>query len=102
MNTAEDPEQLLALAREFMANPIGKHTIKLERLLLRFRNRPVRGRLVVIWRKPHEEWVIGRLSGKRGAPIELVDEAIYRSAEDANRQIFRLRWQEEFGKELGF
>lgn len=97
---ADAKERLITLAREFMATPIGKHSVDLERLLLKFRSGPIAGRLVVICLTPHKEWLLGRLSGRRGDPIDLVDKTIFHSIDDANRQVFGLRWRETFGEDL--
>lgn len=100
MHTECNAPSLLPLADEFLANPIGLHSIKLERLLLKFRDWPLQNRLVVVCLNPYREWIVARLSGERGKPIEPVNDEVFNSVEDANRFIFRLRWKEEFGEEL--
>ncbi|MCG3769261.1 MAG: hypothetical protein JW384_00382 [Nitrosomonadaceae bacterium] len=100
MHTEYNPSSLRLLAVEFLANPIGLHSIELERLLLKFRGWPLQNRLVVVCLNPYREWIVARLTGERGKPIEPVDNEVFNSVEDANRSIFRLRWKEEFGQEL--
>ena len=88
------------LAEEFMANPIGHHSPDLQRLLLRFRGEPAKGKYVLVCTKPYEEWTLARLSGERGKRTKLIKGQVYHSLEDAERAVFRLRWKKHFGEAL--
>lgn len=94
-----DPARL-APVREFMARPIGQHGAELDALLDVLRGGPVAGKLCLICTQPHQEWVIGRMSGERNIPPIIEDNRVFRSIEDAERAIFRLRWQAETGVAL--
>ena len=101
MSTASrfDPSQLDAV-REFRANPIGHHSKALEAILSILRSGPVAGKLCLICVKPHEEWVIGRLSGLRGVAPVVTDNRVFHSIEAAEWEVFKLRWAAECGHAL--
>ncbi len=94
-----DPEQL-GPVREFLRNPIGHHSPELDAILSHLRGGPVAGKYCLICTRPHQEWVIGRLAGQRNAPPIIEDNRAFRSIEDAERAIFRLRWLAQTGVAL--
>ena len=79
------------LADEFNRRPIGQHSPALQRLLTRLRGEPLEDKYVVVCRRPHAEWVLGRLSGRRGGPIRILKDQVFTSLEDAEREVFRRR-----------
>ena len=88
------------LADEFRAKPIGHHSPALQKVLNVFRGEPMQDKYVLICRKPHEEWVLGQLTGQRGQPIRLLEDQVFRSIDDAERHVFKLRWKKHTGQEL--
>ena len=36
------------------------------------------GKYVLVCRKPHEEWVLGQLTGKRGEPLQMSNHVVQR------------------------
>ncbi len=86
-----EPTEQTALADEFNRRPIGHHSPALQRLLTRLRGEPLEDKHVVVCRRPHEEWVLGRLSGRRGGPIKILKDQVFTSLEDAEREVFRRR-----------
>lgn len=88
------------LAEEFMAKPIGHHSPDLQRLLITFRGAPAKGKYVLVCTKPYKEWTLARQSGERGKRTKLIKGQVFRSVEDAERAVFRLRWKQHFGEEL--
>jgi len=94
-----DPTRLEPV-REFFAKPIGHHSAELDALLDVLRGGPIAGKLCLICTRPHREWTIGRLSGQRNDPPVVEDNRVFTSIEDAERAIFRLRWQAETGVAL--
>lgn len=66
----------------------------LNRVLLRMRTLPAKNKLVVICTKLEEEWRIGRLSGIRGVPPELVDERVFSDEQEVQHAIFLMRLEE--------
>ena len=88
------------VAEEFMANPIGHHSPELQRVLMVFRGEPLRGKYVLVCTHPFKEWQLATLTGKRDKPIKLVKGKVFNSIEDAEREVFRLRWKKHTGHEL--
>jgi hypothetical protein len=83
---------LLDIAREFRARPIGHHSAALAHILSHLRAGPMQGKYCLICIRPHREWVIGRLSGVRGVAPLVEDNRVFASVEEAEWEIFRLRW----------
>ena len=87
------------LADEFMANPFGRASPELQRVLMVFRGEPLEGKPVLICTKPFEEWALAIHSGKRGVPPQLTEHR-FASLEEAERFVFRLRWKKYTGHDL--
>ena len=90
----------LAPVREFFAKPIGHHSPELDAILDILRAGPVGGKFCLICTSPHSAWMIGRMSDVRGTPPVVEDNRVFLSIDDAERAIFRLRWQAETGQVL--
>ena len=88
------------LAREFKANPFGPHRPELQRIVTRLRWCEVPGRHVLVTRVPHREWVLGRLSGRRGVDVELLEDQVFTSRAEAEWAVFKLRWEAVTGEPL--
>jgi len=82
-----------ALFAEFDRTPIGHHSPALERLLLKFRGAPVPGKYVLLVLEPHRRWMLATLTGRRGDPVRPIDNRIFTDLLEAERAVFRLRWQ---------
>ena len=89
-----------ALAREFKHNPGGPHRPDVVRLINRIFWAPLQGRIVLVCTKAHREWQLGRLSGVRGKPIELLDDKVYTDRGEALWAAFELRWERITGQTL--
>jgi hypothetical protein len=87
------------LIDEFRQRPVGHHSPDLQRLLTRLRGEPLEGKYVLICRKPHTEWVLGQLSGRRGGPVKILKDQVFTSLEDAEREVFRRRRKRHLGSE---
>lgn len=94
--TRIDPSDL-SLVREFWARPIGDHSAKLEAVLSVLRAGQVAGKYCLITVTPHTTWAIGRISGVRGIAPARLDGPVFHSIADAERHVFRLRWEAETG-----
>lgn len=68
--------------------------LQLNRVLLRMRAMPAKGKLVVICTKVEKEWRIARLSGIRGVPPEFVTDKVYDNEQDPQHDIFLMRLDE--------
>lgn len=88
------------LAEEFMRDPLGHHSPELQRLLLLFRGSPLAGKYVLVCTKPFAEWMLGQLTGVRGEPVKLHKDKVFSSLEEAEREVFRLRWKKFTGYSL--
>jgi hypothetical protein len=75
--------------------------LQLNRILLRMRTQPAKGKLVVICTKVEKEWRIGRLSGIRGVPPVFVNDKVYDNEQDPQHDIFLMRL-DEFAETDGY
>lgn len=66
----------------------------LNRVLLRMRAQPAKGKLVVVCTKVEKEWRIARLSGVRGVPPEFVDGRVFDDEQEIQHAIFLMRLDE--------
>ncbi len=87
-------------ADEFMANPVGYHSPGLQRVLNLLRGGPLAGKYVLVTLVPYRCWALGRLPGRRGAPVMLVGGVEYTDRLEAERDVFRRRWRDLTGEEL--
>ena len=85
------------VVKEFNAKPIGHHSPALQRVLNVIRGQPVRDKYVLICTKPHKEWTVGQLTGERGQPVRMFKKQVFTNVEDAEREIFRRRWEQRTG-----
>ncbi len=90
----------LDLVREFKANPLGPHSVELQRIVTRLRSERSAGHYVLVARVPHREWVLGKLSGKRGVDLTLLDNHVFTSIVDAEWTVFKLRWEAVTGQAI--
>ncbi|MBL7234115.1 hypothetical protein [Komagataeibacter oboediens] len=86
--------------REFRACPIGLHSPALEAMLNILRAGTMGGKYCIICLEPHRKWALGRLSGIRGVPPEVVPDVEYDDLEEAEWDVFRRRWEAETGTRL--
>ncbi|WP_432970363.1 N,N-dimethylformamidase beta subunit family domain-containing protein [Dactylosporangium sp. CA-233914] len=91
------PDRARALLAEFDATPFGTHSPELQSVLERMRSLPLPGKHFLYMTKPHEEWTLARLSGTAPFRLILEPETVFTDLLDAERHVFRLRWQELFG-----
>lgn len=90
----------LVFAEEFRSRPIGNHSPGLQRILSLFRGQPLRDKHVILCTKPHRQWMLAELSGVQGQPMRLHPEKLFRSLEEAEWEVFKLRWKRHTGKDL--
>lgn len=83
----------LGLARAFKANPGGPHEPALQRLVDHMRWQPMAGKYILVCTKPHAEWTLARLPGRRGEPVEIIDGETFTSLEAAEWAVFKRRWE---------
>ena len=78
-----------ALALEFRRRPYGRHSPALQHLLNGFRLSAATPHYVLVCRKPGREWVLASLGACRGAPIEILEDQVFHSREEAEWMRFR-------------
>ena len=86
------------LIDEFRENPIGIHSPELQKILNVFRGVDQASKYVLIVVKPHKEWMLAQLGEGRGDRLKLHKNKIYYSIEDAEWDIFKLRWKHYTGE----
>ncbi|MBL9034099.1 MAG: hypothetical protein JNN33_04995 [Rhodospirillaceae bacterium] len=84
---------------EFRAQPVGPHSPGLQRILNAMRSAPQAGKYVLVATKPHREWTLGILSGKRGEPVQLTSH-VFTDLNEAELYVFRARWKAMTGEEI--
>ena len=88
------------LVEEFRRQPIGHHSPALQQVLTLFRGGPTEGKYILYCTKPHEEWILGQLPGRRGVPVKLHHNRVFHSLEEAEWEVFKLRWHQHTGEHL--
>jgi hypothetical protein len=88
------------LAREFRAHIRGPHSPELQRLIHRMRWGAWQGRYVVYVVEPGRRWALARMPAERGQPVEIFDDRVFETLEDAEWHVFGLRWQALTGQPL--
>src|SRR5438067_2317527 len=73
---------------EHARNPLGQHSEPLARLLNYFRRVPQAGKYVIVSTRPHQEWQIALLSGRRGVAPTPIPGAVFASWEAAIHAVF--------------
>lgn len=98
--TAKIDPRRTDLAKEFRKQPYGLHSDELQRVLNIMRGGPHEGRLVALCMKRHKEWALGRLGKGPLDPVKRIDTRVFRSFEEIEWEIFKIRWKELSGEEL--
>lgn len=80
------------LRAEFMADPLGRHSLDLQLLLGLMRGSPRLPRWILLVSKPGESWLLAE-AAPRGEPPRIVPGREFTSLADAERHVFDLRWQ---------
>ncbi len=101
LKTVLEPARDRVFAEEFRACPVGHHSPGLQRLLNLFRSGALAGHYVLVTLQPYRRWQLARLSGVRGVAHELVDGAVYDVLLAAEWDVFRRRWLDATGEDLG-
>ncbi len=91
----------LPYAREFMQDP-GAYYFSpgLQRVLNVMRTDVTSGKYVLVVKVPHRTWLLGRTSCRRGDPVEVLEGYEFDDRLEAERTVFRLRWQDLTGEVL--
>lgn len=95
-----DPKKDRGFIEEFRRNPVGHHSPGLQRLLNRLRFDPSGYQIVLVCRRPFEEWVIGTMPPDRDDPMAIDESQVFTSREEAEWVVFCRRWQAHTGEIL--
>lgn len=83
-----------ALVAEHAANPFGRHSDALDRVLVHLRARAVAGKEVILQERPGGAYRLGRLGARRGDPPTPIDGPAYATVAEAEHAVFLLRLEE--------
>ena len=95
-----DPQSDRVYIEEFRQNPIGRHSPGLQRVLNTMRFDPTGRQVILVWRKPFREWVLGEMPAARAEPLAIEDEPVFASREQAEWEVFRRRWKALTGENI--
>ena len=90
----------LDLVEEFRRSPRGPHSEQLQKLLHRMRWSGAGGRYVLVTLDPGRRWMLGKLPGARGAPIETFPNRVFTDPAEAEWEVFKLRWEALTGRRI--
>jgi hypothetical protein len=85
---------------EFRDKPFGHHSPQLQRVLNKLRFGPMAGKYLLVCTRPHREWMLAQLPDKPGDPVQLHHNRIFHSLAEAEREVFKLRWEQHTGEAL--
>lgn len=85
---------------EFRRTPIGKHSPGLQRLLNTMRNDVTGRQVILVCRRPFQEWVLGEMPPSRDEPLKIEEEPVFTSREEAEWEVFRRRWKAITGENI--
>ncbi|GAA2891022.1 hypothetical protein GGQ99_005154 [Aminobacter niigataensis] len=96
-----DEERRQAIIDEHRENPIGKpgkagkpvvqHSNDLARVLDKLRRAALAGKEVRVEIEPFKKYAIGILPGKRGEPVEILEDQVYATGDECEHAIFLRR-----------
>lgn len=87
------------LAREFRRCVRGPHSDELRRVLHRMRSGSLEGKHVLVCLEPRKKWMLAQLQGP-GRPVRRHANRVFTSLEDAEWEVFKLRWKDLTGRDL--
>lgn len=94
-----DPVECLPLAREFMAQPVGRHSPNLQRLMRVLRQEAPVGKPCLLAIEPGRKWLLIQFTGPRGGGARSMGR-VYTDQMQAERDVFCMRWKALMGTEL--
>jgi hypothetical protein len=95
-----DPQTDRQLIEEFRRKPIGAHSPGLQRLLNILRHDPSGWQVILVCRRPFAAWVLGLMPPHRSEPLQIEEEPVFTSREEAEWEVFRRRWRAHTGEDI--
>lgn len=87
------------LAQEFRANPHGRHSAGLQRVLNCMRSEPFSNHYVLVQERKDQPYRLARLGSTPADPVSYTGDTFV-TLEDAEWAVFKLRWRMLFGTDL--
>jgi len=84
-------------SEEFRTTPIGEYSLDLQHILNLFRGAPNKVKYGLVCTKDHREWMLVMMPSKRGEPVRRLENKVFHRLEDAEWEVFNLRWKAHFG-----
>ncbi|UCI31900.1 hypothetical protein [Mesorhizobium sp. B4-1-4] len=97
---AIDHERDLGLAREFWQNPFSIHSPALAALMRELRREDPANRHFLLLVDPGRKWMLARTDSHSATGFSFYEDKLFDSPEEAEWEIFRLRWKRITGREL--
>jgi hypothetical protein len=95
-----NPDSDRIYIEEFRRNPIGHHSPGLQRVLNTLRHDRSGRQVILVCRKPFQEWVLGEMPRERDRPLTIESEPVFTSREAAEWEVFCRRWRAHTGESL--
>jgi hypothetical protein len=95
-----NPDEDRRYIEEFRRTPIGAHSPGLQRVLNIMRLERGGDQYILVCRRRFAEYVIGIMPPDRSDPIELENDLVFSTREEAEWEIFRRRWREHTGEDI--
>jgi hypothetical protein len=92
-------QDVAPLAQEFRARPYGRHSADLQRVLNRMRGEPFPGRYILVQEHKGLPYRLAQLGSTPADPISYTGDT-FRTLEEAEWTVFKLRWRRIFGTDL--
>jgi hypothetical protein len=92
-------QDVALLAQEFRAQPHGRHSAELQRVLNRMRSEPFSGRYILVQEHKGQPYRLVQLGATPSDPISYTGDTFVTLAE-AEWAVFKLRWRRLFGSDL--
>jgi len=89
-------QDVARLAQEFRAQPHGRHSAELQRVLNRMRSESFAGRHVLVQERKGLPYRLARLGPTPADPISYTGDTFV-TLEEAEWAVFKLRWRNLFG-----
>lgn len=92
-------QDVARLAHEFRANPHGRHSADLQRVLNHMRSEPFAGHFILVQERKDLPYRLARLGDTPADPISYTGDTFVTLAE-AEWAVFKLRWRRHFGCDI--
>jgi hypothetical protein len=92
-------QDVALIAREFRAQPHGRHSAELQRVLNRMRSEPFAGHYMLVQEHKSSPYHLARLGATPADPISYTGDT-FTTLEQAEWAVFKIRWRALFGSDL--